>query len=99
MPASSSDLFAEFYDFTDSDDRIQAAQFIELYQESGAFLDDSEADREQFFQFLNAFYPDVEPQSKEFWQDLREAFYELSGITPQDIDWELWREAIGYGRQ
>lgn len=94
MPASYDDYDEVFRDFTGSDNDIEAAQFIELYQESGAFQEDSEDDSEMFFQFLNAFYPDVESHPKAYWEEIREAFYELSGITEEDIDWELWRQGI-----
>lgn len=97
MPADYDDLRDEFDDFTGTDEGW--AGWYEIYTESGAGQDDPEADREMFFQFLNAFYPDVEPQTREYWLDIREAFYELSGITAEDIDWELYREIIGYGRE
>lgn len=71
MPASYDDYDEVFRDFTGSDNDIEAAQFIELYQESGAFQEDSEDDSEMFFQFLNAFYPDVESHPKAYWEEIR----------------------------
>lgn len=96
MPAEPEDLRDEYNDFTGTDENW--AEWHEIYLESGAIQDDPTSDREMFFEFLNAFYPDVESHNKEYWDDIREAFYELSGITEEDIDWELYREAIGYGR-
>ena len=101
MPASDYDLFREYEEFGANDDERTAGHFgdwLELYHESGASQEDEDADREMFVQFLNAFVPDVESHDAAWWQDIRDSFYEMSGITDEDIDWELYREAIGYGR-
>jgi len=98
MPADYEDLRDTFYAFAGSDAEGFDA-YYEVYIGSTASQDDPDADDEMFYQFLNAFVPDVEPQSKEYWDNIRQAFYELSGITYENIDWEMWRIAIGYGRE
>lgn len=90
MPADYDDLRDEFNDFTGTDENW--AEWMEIYSETGASQDDPEADREMFFQFLNAFYLDVEPHDKAYWDEIRAAFYELSGVTEYNIDWEMLRE-------
>lgn len=99
MPASDYDLFREYESFGANDERTAGhfQDFLEIYRESGASQPDADADQEMWFQFLNAFVPDVESHDKEYWEDIRDSFYELSGITGEDIDWESYREAIGYG--
>ena len=108
MPASDYELFGEFEDFGANDPGYLSGSaetaghfqdFLEVYRSSGASQEDPDADREMFYQFLNAFVPDTDPHDREYWQDIRELFYELSGITDEDIDWEAYREAIGYGRE
>jgi hypothetical protein len=100
MPASDYDLFSEFEDFGANDPEYRTSghfqDYLELYRASGAGVDDADSDREMFYQFLNAFTPDTEPQTADFWRDIRDLFYEMSGITEEDIDWELYRRAIGY---
>lgn len=95
MPADYDDLRDEYNEFTGTDEGW--AEWHEIYIQSGAGQTDPGDDRDMFFQFLNAFYPDVEPHDRAYWEEVREAFYDYSGITDEDIDWELYREAIGYG--
>jgi hypothetical protein len=101
VPASDYDLFREYEAFgaNDPGERTQGhfSDFLEIYRESGATQLDPDDDQGMFFQFLNAFVPDVENHNKEWWQEIRQEFYDLSGITDMDIDWEAYREAIGYG--
>lgn len=65
--------------------------FMQMYEEAGA--DD---DLDTWWQFLNTFYPeDVSGQhDKAFWDDMRRLFYEYSGLTDDNIDWDLWRSII-----
>jgi hypothetical protein len=95
VPAADYDLFREYESFGAPEGEFSL--FLEIYRETGATQSDPDADQDMFFQFLNAFVPESEPQTKEFWDELRDAFYDYSGITDEDIDWELWRAAIGYG--
>lgn len=63
--------------------------FMQIYESAG--LDD---DLDDFYEFLNTFYPDSEPHSKEFWEDLRERFFDYTGATDQNIDWAMWRAIV-----
>jgi hypothetical protein len=102
VPADDYDLFLEFDDFGGNDNDYTAGhfqEFLEIYRESGASQEDPDADAEMFFQFLNAFVPDVESHDRDYWAEMRESFYDLAGLAgDENIDWEIWREAIGYGR-
>jgi hypothetical protein len=86
MP-SEDEYFDEFWDFAGTANGFDA--FYTIYQESGA-ADDIDT----WFQFLNAFYPESESglHSKEYWDDLRNLYYEYSGVTAENIDWSLFRE-------
>ena len=97
MPAPDYDLFREYESFGAPEGNFQ--DYLEIYRESGSTQDDADTDQDMFFQFLNAFVPDVESHDKQFWDDIRDDYYELSGITAEDIDWEAWREANGYGKE
>lgn len=101
MPSSDYDLFREYEDFG-ANEGLTAGHFqdwLELYRYSGSTQEDPEADQEMFFQFMNAFMPETgQSHTREFWEDLRELYYDLSGITEEDIDWEGYRQAIGYGK-
>lgn len=99
MPASRDDLLAEYLDFgaIDQVGYGQFGKFYEIYESSGAVQEDPDDDVEMFTQFLNAFVPDEEAHTREWWLDIRESFYNLAEITDEDIDWEAYREAIGYG--
>jgi hypothetical protein len=77
----------EYEDFTGTDEAFD--EFMLLYEETGAG-----DDLDTWFEFLNTFYPDVEPHDKEYWMELREAFYDYSGVTGESIDWELWRSIV-----
>jgi hypothetical protein len=95
MPAADYDLFREYESFGGEQGHFQ--DFLEIYRESGASQVDADEDQNMFFEFLNAFTPDVESHDRDWWQEIRQEFYDLSGITYEDIDWEAYREAIGYG--
>ena len=85
----------EFENFVDSDitpgsyDEEVFDVFYQIYQEAGA-----PDDLDTFYEFLNTFYPDVESHDKQFYDDLRESFYEYTGLTGNNIDWELWRAIV-----
>lgn len=95
MPAADYDLFREYEAFGAPQGSF--GDYLEIYRESGASQIDADTDQDTFFQFLNAFVPDTESHPKEFWDDIRDSYYDLTGITAEDIDWEAWREANGYG--
>lgn len=68
-----------------------AALFSEIpheWESGGQELDAFEA-------FLLAFYPDTST-GPAVWAELREEFYDTYDIDPSEIDWEGWREAMGY---
>lgn len=100
MPADDETLYETWLDF-DAPDRYSDPgsfeHFLDVYHSSGAGQEDPVADEDMFYQFLNAFVPEDEPQTAEYWEAIREEFYEMAEITGEDIDWEEYREAIGYG--
>lgn len=65
--------------------------FYQMYIESGA--DD---DEDTWFEFLNTFVPEEESgeHDRQFWDDMRESYYNYSGVTDDNIDWALWREIV-----
>lgn len=69
--------------------------WIDIFEETGIDFADHEQTIDAFENFLLAFYPQ-EGLSEVDWFYLREEFYELYGISDDDIDWEAWREAMGY---
>lgn len=81
----------EFQDFTGNDSESAFETFMLVYMEAGA-----PDDLDTWFEFLNAFYPESESglHDKQYWDDLRELFYEYSGLTDDNIDWSAWREWI-----
>jgi hypothetical protein len=110
MPANYDDLFSVFADLTGTAGEEQdiypnapnpvadADEWIDFYKSTG--LDERLSEgrsSDAFEQFLYAFYPQ-EGLSGDDWWYLRQEFYEIYDITDQDIDWEAYREAIGYGR-
>ncbi len=48
-----------------------------------------------FEMFLQSFYPQ-EGMSGNDWESVRAEFYELHDVDESNIDWEAYREAIGY---
>ena len=100
MPARDYDLFQEYEAFGANEGATAGhfSDFLAMYRESGSSQDDPEDDAEMFFQFLNTFVPDVESHDRIWWDEIRQLYYNLSGITYDDIDWEAWRVAIGYVR-
>lgn len=96
MPASEGEFRDEYLDFTGGYGEHFDA-YYEIFQETG-ISGDTDYELEGFFQFLNTFYPDTDTHDKEWWDNIRDSFYDMYGVTAEDIDWELWREAIGYGR-
>lgn len=102
MP-SLDDFRESFTDLTGSDEshiidyesNYQTGNFddwYEIFENTGV-----EYTQDAFENFLIAFYPQ-DGMSGDDWRDVREEFYELYGIDDHDIDWEGYREAIGYGR-
>jgi hypothetical protein len=78
-------------------DRVAAGVFdwIDIYESTGIPADsDPDTDLEAFSEFLLAFYP--QDKSREEWWYDREEFYDNWGISAEDIDWEGYRDAIGY---
>jgi|SRR5215469_5215512 len=111
MPAEYDDLFGIFTDLTETDGTGQdiypnapdivhgANDWIDFYQSLG--IDErlsAAGSSDAFEQFLYAFYPQEGLTGDDWWY-LRNEFYEMYGIDEGDIDWEAYREAIGYGRE
>lgn len=89
------DDFAEVYeDFTDTP--VGFDEFFTIWQEFGLVYDTDEQELDTFYEFLNAFYPeDVSGQhDKAFWDQLRSEFYNLTGVTDSQVDWQAWRAII-----
>lgn len=96
MPAEWDDLYQEYVNFGAQDvvGYGQFNAFLDIYQASGSVQDDPDADVEMFYQFLNAFVPDVEPHTKEWWDNIRLEYYNLAEIAEERIDWDVWRRII-----
>lgn len=100
MPASEDDYRQEYEDFTGTQDEFDS--FYDIFQSTGYYptdeqgyrMDDEDQELGAFFEFLNTFYPDTEHHDKEWWDDLRSSFFEMYGLTGNDIDWQQWREVI-----
>jgi hypothetical protein len=88
MPTES-EYYDEFTEFTGNYEQESFDTFMLIYMEAGA-----PDDMDTWFEFLNTFYPDTESHDKAYYDDLREAFYEYSGMTADNIDWGAWREWI-----
>ncbi len=104
MPASDSEFHDAFERMvgTDGEQEIYSGHMAEgwtewatMFSETGIDYDSSADTVDAFEQFLVAFYPDT-ATSPEEWRELREEFYEQFDIDEHDIDWEAYREAIGY---
>jgi len=70
------------------------AEWHEIWESIGVTGDDA-GELRAFDEFIHAFYPE-EGLSGDDWDIRRERFYEMTGAIDADIDWEAWREAIGY---
>lgn len=68
-------------------------EWVEIFKETGIDFQSHEATIDAFENFLLAFYPQ-EGLSGDDWFYLREEFYDLYGISDENIDWEAWRAAI-----
>lgn len=105
MPASDDELHDAFSELvgTDSEEQVYAnagvagdwEEWAVLFSETGIDFEDSAETVEAFRDFLIAFYPQ-EGVSGDDWQLLRWEYYEMYGIDEHNIDWQAWREAIGY---
>lgn len=74
-----------------------ADEWIDLFYETGIDFPSSAETIDAFENFLIAFYPQ-EGMSPDDWFYVREEFFNMYGIDEHEIDWETYREAIGYGR-
>ena len=72
-----------------------ANEWIEFFSETGIDFDNPDDTRDAFENFLIAFYPQ-EGMSGDDWWYVREEFYEMYQISEHQVDWEAYREAIGY---
>lgn len=104
MPADYGDLERAFADLTGSDspqetyyrrDAAGAEEWIDLFHETGIDFESEDETIDAFENFLIAFYPQ-EGMSGDDWEAVREEFYYLYGIDEHSIDWESYRESIGY---
>jgi hypothetical protein len=75
-----------------------AAGYVEwmgIFEETGIDFDSSAETIDAFENFLIAFYPQS-GVSGDDWRALRGEFYDMYDIDDHNIDWEAWREALGY---
>lgn len=70
-------------------------EWVDLFEETGIDFADHAQQIDAFENFLLAFYPQ-EGLTEVDWFELREEFYDLYGISDDNIDWEAWRAAMGY---
>jgi hypothetical protein len=66
-----------------------------LFEETGIDFDSSADTIDAFENFLLAFYPQENTSGDDWWY-VRQEFYDMYGIDDHSIDWEAYREAIGY---
>jgi hypothetical protein len=106
VPASHDELGSVFRDLTGhyysqetwyGEQAGNANEWIDLFSETGIAPDDPTEHKESFEEFLYAFYPQ-EGMSGDDWWYVRQEFYDRYGVDDHSIDWEAYREAIGYGR-
>ena len=104
MPANYDEYFTAFADLIGSGDAQETwygrdagsvDDWIDLFEETGVDFDSHDDTIDAFETFLLAFYPQ-EGMTEEDWFYAREEFYEMYGIDENEIDWEAYREAIGY---
>lgn len=83
--------------YENAPDSVADAEFwIDIFSETGIDFPSEGDTLDAFENFLVAFYPQ-EGMSPDDWWYAREEFYEMYGIDEHSIDWQAYREAIGYG--
>lgn len=104
MPAEHDDLADAFRDLTGhyygqdiypGHESGGASDWIDLFHETGIDFESPEETIDAFENFLVAFFPQ-EGMSADDWWYVREEFYQMYGVNEHHIDWEAYREAIGY---
>lgn len=106
MPADYGDFESAFADMvgTAGEQRVyenapytaaDAEYWIEIFSETGIDFPSSADTIDAFENFLVAFYPQ-EGMTPDEWFYAREEFYEMYGIDEHSIDWQAYRESIGY---
>lgn len=105
MPAEYDEYYSAFADLTgtageESSYRghgiADADHWIDLFEETGIDFEEHDMQIDAFENFLIAFYP-TENTTADEWYYARQEFYDMYGIDEHNIDWEDYREAIGYG--
>jgi hypothetical protein len=103
MPASYGEYREAFTELIGTDDAERTwyneyagnwLEWVNVFEETGIDFDDSSEQVDAFENFLIAFYPQ---QGVSDWQSIRAEFYDYYGVDEHNIDWEAYREAIGYG--
>lgn len=104
MPADHDDLADAFRDLTghyvgqeiyDGHTTTGASDWIDLFHETGIDFPDSASTIDAFENFLIAFFPQEGMSADEWWY-VRGEFYDMYNLSEHNIDWEAYREAIGY---
>ena len=71
------------------------ASWMDIFESTGLDFDSSTETIDAFENFLIAFYPQ-EGMSGDDWASIREEFFGMYDIDDHNIDWQAYREAIGY---
>jgi hypothetical protein len=106
MPANYDEYFQAFTDLVGTADEQSVYSgaehsagsvddWIDIFESTGIDFESHAHTVDAFENFLIAFYPQ-EGVSGDDWFYTREEFYEMYGISDNSIDWEAYREAIGY---
>ncbi len=104
MPASDSEFHDAFESYigTDGPQEIYPGHeamgwegWSVLFSETGIDFESSAETIDAFENFLQAFYPQTGADG-EYWDSVRGEFYELYDVDESNIDWEAWRESMGY---
>jgi hypothetical protein len=72
-----------------------ANEWIDLFSETGIDFENPADTVDAFENFLIAFYPQT-GMSGDDWYIVREEFFEMYQMSGNQIDWQAYREAIGY---
>jgi hypothetical protein len=70
-------------------------EWYELFESTGIDFDSHADTIDAFEMFLISFYPQ-EGKNADEWDQDRGEFYDEYGISEENIDWDGYREAIGY---
>lgn len=105
MPADSGEYQSAFRDMVGHTGAEEAyygeriggwREWRDVFESTGVDFDSHNEQIDAFENFLIAFYPQ-EGLSRSDWQEIRDEFFNMYGLSDNDMDWEAYRAAIGYG--